>query len=525
MQALKQQEFFINLLHEENRNSSVTRLTRLDGAARQKTYFSLDMIPNITGKSDEYITVNRFTGTDRKAGSIRELSCLYFDFDLHEEYPDGELSHAIENTIHLLFVQHGSKFPIPTCIVETGRGIGVYYVLENSIPCANKRNIKSVEYFKSTYILLQKRFENVLGQYESVDYFGMPQFLELDTTSINDFSRVVRIPGTYNTKAGKYAKLRQATEYPKHTLKEINEGYFKEERAALKRKRAQARKNYTSQAADKSSTVTGLEESMFNRLRMSQLELLQQKRGYDCLGKRELMCFVYYNAAKQVYGESKAFYKLLEYNGLFSQGLQDKELENLKKGIDQNRGIKGDYQGFYKITNRWIIEKLEITEQEKEFIKMSATGSKEMKRQQEKENNRKAREERNKQILSIIQAGNTYKQAAEKTGVSISTVKRVVSENQEEKTTVEPWKEKGISKSTYYRRKQSMGVTVTLGSRDDDVSMTLVEESKEQAGTEMPIGGDNGCNAAETILNTTEFPALYKNINRKHTLGKKFSWG
>lgn len=91
--------------------------------------------------------------------------------------------------------------PQPTMTIDTGRGVQLFYVLTRSIPyrvSANGQvNIKSVKFFEN----VQKRMASLLDSVVS-----SIRGISVDRATF-DVSRVSRIPGTFNAKAGRYASL------------------------------------------------------------------------------------------------------------------------------------------------------------------------------------------------------------------------------------------------------------------------------------------------------------------------------
>lgn len=62
---------------------------------------------------------------------------------------------------------------------------------------------KKIGYYRYLYTELSQVLKGILAQAEK----DLGPVLELDGTSINDIARICRIPGSWNTKAGRYCRL------------------------------------------------------------------------------------------------------------------------------------------------------------------------------------------------------------------------------------------------------------------------------------------------------------------------------
>lgn len=108
---------------------------------REKWTTSIDNLAANIEEADTYVSINSFHGKSRNASNIHTINNLYFDLDFHEICSENELKERIDNMLKAinLAVEDG-KLPCPTMITKSGRGLGLFFVLEKSI--ANTSNTK-----------------------------------------------------------------------------------------------------------------------------------------------------------------------------------------------------------------------------------------------------------------------------------------------------------------------------------------------------------------------------------------------
>ncbi len=175
-------------------------------------------------------------------------------------------------------------------------------------------------------------------------------------------ARVVRLPMTVNQRTGTLCRLIYLNEdngtpfyynlrdiYYQCDLSTVKTGFERETRAKIV-----AIEDY---------------KNPFLRMRMEKLERLQQMRGYDCTGKREFMCFIYFNCAKQCLGEEKGIIATRKFNAAFSEPLPETELETTIAGVNRNIPPQRNYSGFYKLPDAWVQEALAVSTEENHTLR------------------------------------------------------------------------------------------------------------------------------------------------------------
>lgn len=136
-------------------------------------------------------------------------------------------------------------------------------------------------------------------------------------------------------------------------------------------------------------------------------------------------------------------------NTLFNKPLKNAEVNDWlnsclkKKEIVNSDGVKGVSRVYYRFYTNTIIEKLQITQEEQESMKVLCDEKIKRKRNREKNKDkqnanrrevykektaekRKAKEERNKRIQDLNADGMSVRQIAKQLGVNASTVSRVL---------------------------------------------------------------------------------------------------
>lgn len=417
---LNQQQIFIETLYHDNKNGFLTRMKFVNKKTIKYSSRDCKTMESYEKNCDTYISLNGFSKPDKNSKNLRNINCLYFDLDCHDK-DQNYIDTCIKNTYKMLGRAIKENYiPKPTMITESGRGLGLFYVLKHSI--ANTENtVKSINFWKVIYKCLFQKLKDMLSNAYCV--------LEPDSTSICDVARIVRMPLTTNTNNGRICKLVRVEKSSENTplfydLSELNE-YTKDMKAYPDKKFKSKRphkfenKKVVNFNAYKFPFLTSL---------MEKLERLQDKFNAVCTNKRrELMCFYYYNAAKQVLEDARI--RLYVFNEGFNEPLDEKELEHVIKSVNSNKPASGDYEGYYKIKNSTIIEKLDLTDEEINYC--GFCGSLKIKKREEKKiANRLAKEKRNADIISMIieHPELTYEYIAETFHVSLRTLKNIAAQ-------------------------------------------------------------------------------------------------
>lgn len=412
---INEQQQFIEILHHDYRGGFIKR-TKLNGSEvinyATKEYHTIECYDE---KFNTYVTLNSFSKPSKNAKYVHSINCIYFDLDCHS-WNQNYIDSCIDNTAAILKREFETEeIPAPTMITSTGRGLGLFYVLKRSI--ANTVNTKkSIRYWEVIYKLLYKKIKSILDLYEDV--------LNIDPTSVADKSRIVRMPLTKNQNNGRMCTIKhiykeKSGKIKYYDLSELGQ-YVKEEQLEIP----------TKQKNSKNVKVVSFNayKLPFLSARMKKLELLQANFNAACTNRRrELMCFFYFNCAKQLNPKTAADV-LYIFNEGFQHPLELSELDHVMDSVNSNKPKFGGYEGYYRITDKYIMEKLELSEEEKVICGFGIS-KKSLQREKIKQANKEKKAARNKQIVEMIISHPelTYDEIADQIKVSVRTIKNVAS--------------------------------------------------------------------------------------------------
>ncbi len=415
-----EQKQFLEVLQHDRKNGNVIRLTLGQEDNPEPRHFASKDLKKVmyTGTNkNAYVSLNSFKGYKRKADQIWNYSGIYIDLDGHD-FTDSELFKAISRTKDRIGkAVDDKKILMPTMMTSTGRGLGIYYIFERSIANVDASS-KAIRFMDDIKKLLIRKYSEILSG---------KGLLEVDV-KVQDPARVVRMPGTYNIKARRNCSLLfvgrdKADKILYYSLNDIVKGnhledYFEKRRAS----REEMRK--------KKVVYIDAYRLPFLTLRMQKLKSLQELREYDCHGFREYMCFIYYNAAVQVYGHDDGMDSLRSFNDAFNEPIADKEIEHIIKVVENNKPSYGNYEGYYKLPDNYILETLEITEVENKICRFGQS-KRQIENEQKKAKHKAEKIKRNNEILDYIIANPDvkYDDIASSFGVSEKTVRRIANAN------------------------------------------------------------------------------------------------
>lgn len=405
-------EIFRTLITHDDRNSYYVVSSDASGSWEDTAVKSESLSAiGFNTKSAYYMTHNGFTSACRKSEQVRQLNTLFFDLDCHDR--DLQETRAIVGqTLDTLKQAVGDGIlPQPTMTIDTGRGVQLFYVLTRSIPyrvSANGQvNIKSTKLFEN----VQKRMASLLDSVVS-----SIKGISVDRATF-DVSRVSRIPGTFNAKAGRYASLCDYSFDALYSLSKLSE-------LIPARTEQPSYKTNLKRAFKKTSSVINYQPLLKSRL--AKIIELQKLRNFNCEGNRELMSFVFYNTAVQVYPHEIAQQKLSSFNNNFINPLNVSELNGITKSVDTVTNMRGE-QGYYLIGANRLRELLAMTLKEEVAINFFES-KRSVLRKEAKRITKEKREQRNARIVTLYRQGSyTYASIAKQVMCSVRTVATVIS--------------------------------------------------------------------------------------------------
>ena len=401
------QRFYATLFHD-NRASNAILATKHGGIWSERC-IPCAQLPHLAStfidQNDRYVTVNGFIGAKRDVASCRQVNALVIDIDCH--------SADSTNTVQALlarFSELNSKnsIPSPTVAVATGRGLQLFYVLEHSIPCrlsSGSLNEKALSFLIDVRGML----------FDTLDvHLASPVSGASLDRSVSDLSRVVRIPGSFNSAAKCRARL-IFDDGPTWSLTNLKTAL----QPILPNKNPKP-------SSKRPAKLDRLNTSRMRKTR--ELVALRDSQG-RLKGTRDLCLFVYYNAAKQVLGAVEAKQRTHALNQSTSCPLPVADVNQIAKTVDnavvQYGPLRGQ-TGFYPMTAETIIDKLCLTTEEIQTLNFFASKRSDD-RAAAKRVTKERRAKRDATICKLYGNGLSQTQVAKRTECSIRTVAKVIS--------------------------------------------------------------------------------------------------
>lgn len=407
-----EQQTFLSILHRNSRGGAI-----ICNQLRHGEVVSIDATKNYEHiyceslENDVYVSVNSFCSSgsafvSRKASNVYSINAMYIDLDLpgHERNEDSETI-IQENLDAIHKAVSDGKLPRYTMITSTGNGIGVFFVLTNSIANTD-RTEKQQKYFDTLYDLLAERMQFVLSVCGK-------HALVVDTSVVGDHARICRLPGTRNSKSGTMCTILEVNQLGYCTLHEYGKILSKKKTKAVKSKQKNAgEKRFVS--------------SFFHAQLLMKLDNLAKERA-SWLGHRELFCFVYYNTAKQCLEYQDAIKALCQFNDGLGDRIDETQIKSIIKAVDNNIAWDGSYAGYYKLTNAWIAGKLGLTNEEIKKYEFDGGCGWEDRNQQAHLIVVRRKIDTQRKIVELLTSDDrpTYDAVSTATGSSVSTVKRI----------------------------------------------------------------------------------------------------
>lgn len=377
---------FVNALHPHNNAGNIVRIEKtqtsdldIPGIWQMASKNTTDIADLCTIKDENaevFVTLNRFYGYSRKGSKCSAIEGMYIDLDGHN-FTCDQLQSALEKTEQRLNIawNRGEILP-PTCITLTGRGIGLFYVLNKPIAAQSNKTKKLIRYYKWIYAMLVRAYQVLLTD---------DGYLTVDPV-VMDEARVVRLPGTYNAAAEKTCRLCNVRVNDEgnpilYTLNNLKDGCNLEKYTNKKRKVCG---NSAFKFPGNSDWNRGLQTHRINWL----FKAVKIKQNQCDEGYRDQALHFLYNAAVQVMDYNDAESLIREINNSFSKPLKEREVLSIVNTIRSN--------GVYRYTTQKMIQRMQLSYDEAEQC-----GCRISARDLERKEKRQKKQERNEMIISM----------------------------------------------------------------------------------------------------------------------------
>lgn len=321
---------------------------------------------------DTYITANLFSGafntyekSDGTQGKVirRTEDCC---IAINEMHLDIDILHSVapypielaDQVIADLIVELRSKLPEPTLIVGSGRGLTWIYrydhLLKDTQEIDHSGKRKKVIHTNpevQRHDIAYKNFVAKLNEMYDKD------LIDIDT-KITDHSRVCRVPGTLNRKAGRYATLiscqPELTYEPEKLYKllgvsaepELNvRQNTKKKQPVSKQVVSDVKKTRKKAIPDNAIPFAPIPYRTAAKSRIPRMEQIPDEVMLVDGSGRHKFIFAYYCHCRLLYTQPKAVQKTKMLNARFTEPLSDAELENQIFRVDSHCEMDYDIHG------------------------------------------------------------------------------------------------------------------------------------------------------------------------------------
>ncbi|MCU9811286.1 transcriptional regulator KorA [Paraclostridium sp. AKS81] len=310
----------------------------------------LDKTEEIVNGINDYISQNTFYKPQRRIENIKELRAVYIDIDCYNsKYTKDAVQYFLEHDLY------GYKIPRPNYLIDSGRGL-YYIVLIKPVPSMAL----------PLWYAVQRYLFNTLKE------FGA------DANAL-DPTRVLRIVGTMNSKSGTSVKVLDEYDY-EYSLREIQEGYLPEISPKKTKSKGRPKK-----------MVSLFTEYSLYYARLMDISKICELRNYDVEGHREVILFLYrYYSACFTEDAEEALRRALELNSMFTKPLPKNEVIR-----DTKSATKAYENKLYKYTNTKLIQILDITLYEQQYLRTIISGKEKYRRSAEEQKEKKKAKRRN----------------------------------------------------------------------------------------------------------------------------------
>ena len=327
---------------------------------------------------DEYSTIHilKSDAINRRRESFEYIGGVPLDIDVHKEGVGVEttVSETLEKIMKAI---ESGLIPMPTIIIHTGRGLAMHY--------------RYLVLVSASEWKVHHRLWDVICQ-KVVEICGS-DICTIDK-SVGDFSRVMRIPGTYNSKgkdfcyilkAGPYYEMEELASGFDIDLSSIREEITAEEQAVRGKKerhhsmhteaseKGQREKRLTREALIHFAPgVIPADDDTDRWIKSRYVEYIERLMAIrdDWTGTRELCCHLYYNFCCFLYTLETAedmlwrLYEELSVRGEADDFCED-EVDNI---INQIYADDGGINLYNYRKMETFVDLLQITEEEMEIL-------------------------------------------------------------------------------------------------------------------------------------------------------------
>lgn len=394
---------YIHAIHGDDDGYITLAVKTSYGAWRQRHFHGVQELLDAVKETysttcDIYISANSYYLPIRRAEALRRINALYVDIDFDDLY-FGNKNEIIWSLYDELVTP--GRIPAPSMIVDSGRGLHMYWSLEN-LPR------QGLSFWQAVSAGLAGAVRNWMKRFD---------FCKVDTGVSSDAERVMRLPGTFNQRNGHQCRIIHQTDYV-YRLDELREEY--------------------SLAVRKSSKVFAPSggNPYYAKLLydLTKLRDLRRHRNEDAWCRRRMTFYYRHFALLAGFTSDQALQMTLDFNEGFVSPIPpsqiDKHTKSAQKAVDQGKA--------YRYRKTTLIEELAITTQEMSALQVLVD---DMHRRDRRKARRKAvyggrdisgltAKQREMQaarayVAELVSKGKSQAEIAKLTGMSLSKIKRL----------------------------------------------------------------------------------------------------
>ena len=312
------------------------------------------VVDELHKKEDVFLAPNTMYLQKRRVENIRQFRALFQDIDC-----EGMGLEKTEAVYMIWILYYEGKIPKPTMVTDSGRGVHLYWRIENA-----------------PYGAL-----NTWQELQDYIYYNL-KYLGADRRA-TDGARVLRLPGTINSKSDTDCKVLYIDNELEYSIYGLREEYLN-----YKPKTYQLQMQQTKKIDNKVICNKFFNSYSLHMERANDLETLCRLRNYDITGHRNMVihCFAYW---KGIYVRDS--YELenivIEFNNAFAEPLKETEIQAIlrcipkaiEKVISYEQGLRSgerkrvskcmrDKEGYW-YKNETLIDRLGITREEQKHMK------------------------------------------------------------------------------------------------------------------------------------------------------------
>lgn len=342
-------------------------------------------------KGGAFYTPNSFKSWTAQKTAICGVKSCFMDID----FLDDEIIPADTRMQLIRMILNDAKLPEPTAWIDSGTGMHLYYILDETVPINSPIMIRLFERIHEEFIT---RFNQSIGAITSIS-------LKADFKRKNINSQM-RLPCTWNGRN-------------KCTVHQINSSHTYDIDYLMDYmpdKKEKAHRSQISASKDKSNIRKIVTPNTLNVSRVHDLLLLAELRNYDMRGQRNEWLHIL--ASQYVHHASEEWQaEIYKANNMLVEPLADKEIETIIKSAERHE---------YLYKNKTIVNKLSITKDEMQHMQIIKPMTAREKREQERADKRAKKKARNKEIKRLYAEGMNKSQIAKTLKVSRPTINKIL---------------------------------------------------------------------------------------------------